>query len=88
MGVECILEPSRQMETVQIVLDKSLLQATDRAARRLKLSRSALVREALREHLKRIEVRNNEELDRKGYARQPQARDESPLWEAEAAWPG
>jgi metal-responsive CopG/Arc/MetJ family transcriptional regulator len=75
------------METVQIVLDKSLLQATDRAARRLKLNRSALVREALREHLKRIEVRNNEERDREGYVRQPQARDESPLWEAEAAWP-
>jgi metal-responsive CopG/Arc/MetJ family transcriptional regulator len=88
MGVECILEQSRQMETVQIVLDKSLLQATDRAARRLKLNRSALVREALREHLKRIEVRNNEERDREGYARQPQARDESSLWEPEAAWPG
>ena len=88
MGVECILEQSRLMETVQIVLDKSLLQATDRAARRLKLNRSALVREALREHLKRIEVRNDEERDREGYERQPQARDESPRWEAAAAWPG
>jgi len=83
----CILEQSRHMETVRIVLDRSLLQATDRAARRLKRNRSALVREALREHLKRIEVRNNEERDREGYARQPQARDESPLWEAEVAWP-
>ena len=83
----CILEQSRHMETVRIVLDRSLLQATDRAARRLKLNRSALVREALREHLKRIEVRNNEERDREGYARQPQGRDESPRWEAEAAWP-
>ena len=52
------------METVQIVLDKSLLQATDRAARRLKLNRSALVREALREHLKMLEVRTSEERDR------------------------
>ncbi len=76
------------METVQIVLDKSLLQATDRAARRLKLSRSSLVREALREYLERTEVRNNEERDREGYARRPQARYESRLWEAEAAWPG
>ena len=75
------------METIQIVLDKSLLQATDRAARRMKRNRSALVREALREHLKRLEVRSSEELDREGYARQPQARDESALWEAEAAWP-
>ncbi len=75
------------METVQIVLDKSLLQATDRAARRLKRNRSALVREALREHLKRLEARASEERDRAGYARQPQACDESTLWEEEAAWP-
>ena len=40
------------METIQIVLDKGLLQATDRAARRMKRNRSALVREALREHLR------------------------------------
>ena len=45
------------METIQIVLDKGLLQATDRAARRMKRNRSALVREALREHLERLEVR-------------------------------
>jgi len=76
------------METVQIVLDKSLLQATDRAARRMKRNRSALVREALREHLKRLEVRSSEERDRAGYSRQPQVRDESAVWEAEAAWPG
>jgi metal-responsive CopG/Arc/MetJ family transcriptional regulator len=54
------------METVQIVLDKRLLQATDRAARRLKRNRSALVREALREHLRRLEVRTREERDREG----------------------
>ena len=75
------------MKAVQIVLDKSLLQATDRAARRLKRNRSALVREALREHLQRLEIRASEERDRAGYARQPQTRDESALWEAEAAWP-
>ena len=81
------MEQSPHMETIQIVLDKGLLQATDRAARRMKRNRSALVREALREHLKRLEVRSSEERDREGYARQPQTRDESALWEAEAAWP-
>jgi metal-responsive CopG/Arc/MetJ family transcriptional regulator len=39
------------METIQIVLDKNLLQAADQAARRTKQNRSALVREALRKHL-------------------------------------
>jgi metal-responsive CopG/Arc/MetJ family transcriptional regulator len=75
------------METIQIVLDKTLLQATDRAARRMKRNRSALVREALREHLKRLEIRSSEERDREGYSRLPQARDESAIGEAEAAWP-
>jgi metal-responsive CopG/Arc/MetJ family transcriptional regulator len=75
------------METVQIVLDKKLLHATDQAARRNKLNRSALVREALREHLRRLEVRACEQRDRDGYSKQPQTHEESHLWEAEGAWP-
>jgi len=75
------------METVQIVLDKKLLQATDKAARRTKRNRSALVRDALREHLRRLEVRAMEEDDRAGYSGKRQARDHSQDWEAEAAWP-
>ncbi len=75
------------MGRVQIVLDRSLLQATDRAARRMKWNRAALVREALREYLKRLEVHAGEERDREGYWRQPEGRAESSLWEVEAAWP-
>lgn len=75
------------METIQIVLDKQLLHAADRAARKLKANRSALVREALREHLRRLEIRAKEERDREGYAKMPQAPDEWEPWEAEAAWP-
>lgn len=75
------------METVQIVLDRKLLQATDRAARRTKRNRSALVRDALREHLQRLELRAKEEREREGYLRQPQNLDEVRLWESKAAWP-
>jgi len=75
------------METVQVVLDKKLLIATDRAARRLKRNRSALVRDALREHLKRLEIHGREESDRIGYARQPVNLTEVSQWEAEASWP-
>jgi predicted transcriptional regulator len=75
------------MEIVQIVLDKKLLRATDQAARRTKRNRSALVRDALREHLRRLQVRNMEQRDREGYSRQPRGDDERMLWEAEAAWP-
>jgi metal-responsive CopG/Arc/MetJ family transcriptional regulator len=74
------------MEAIQVVLDKKLLQATDRAARQTKRSRSALVRDALREYLLRLEIRAQEERDREGYSRQPSAREEPSVWEAEAAW--
>jgi len=75
------------MLTVQIVLDERLLRATDQAARREKKNRSALVRDALREHLRGLEVRASEERDRDGYARQSQARNEPFDWEAETVWP-
>lgn len=75
------------METIQIVLDKRLLRATDQAARRTKRNRSALVRDALREHLQRLEVRAREERDREGYFKHASASVESAGWEAEAVWP-
>ena len=85
--VEYTVEWSPHMETVQIVLDKSLLHAADRAARRTRQNRSALVRQALREHLRRLEVAAQEERDRQGYRKQPQPQDEALAWEREAAWP-
>ena len=75
------------MVTIQVVLEKKLLQATDRAARRMKRNRSALVRDALRNYLRSLEIRTKEQLDRAGYATQPQGADESWSGEAEAAWP-
>ena len=74
------------METIQIVLDKTLLQAADQAARKTKRNRSALVRDALREHLQRLDVQVKESRDREGYSKRPEAHEES-AWEAEAVWP-
>jgi len=75
------------METVQIVLDKELLQATDRVAKQTKRNRSALVRDALREHLRRIEIRAHEEQERAAYKAHPQDLDEARLWASVAVWP-
>ncbi|MFZ0321361.1 MAG: ribbon-helix-helix protein, CopG family [Candidatus Sulfotelmatobacter sp.] len=76
------------MQIVQVVLDKKLLQAADQAAKRTRRNRSALVRDALREHLRRLELRASEERDRQGYLRESQAADaEVRGWEAEAVWP-
>ena len=75
------------METIQIVIDTKLLEATDRAARRTKLNRSALVRAALREHLRNLKTRELEERDRRGYEARLDEGDESADWESEAQWP-
>jgi metal-responsive CopG/Arc/MetJ family transcriptional regulator len=75
------------MTTVQVVLDEELLRATDRAARHCKCNRSALVRAALREHLRRLRLTDWEEQERAAYARNPQDLQEIRDWEAEAVWP-
>lgn len=75
------------METIQVVLDKPLLKAADSAAKRQKVNRSALIRQALQEHLKRLHGMELEERDRRGYRARPQRIEEYRPWEEAAAWP-
>jgi metal-responsive CopG/Arc/MetJ family transcriptional regulator len=75
------------METIQVVLEEELLHAADRAARRLKVNRSALFREALRSHLAGLARRERERSDRAGYERQPDRGAAEAVWEKVAAWP-
>ena len=75
------------METIQVVLDTKLLKATDLAAKRHKVNRSALIREALQRHLKRMRELELEAQDRRGYLAQPQREEEFRVWEDAAAWP-
>ena len=73
------------MATIQVVLDKPLLQAADKRAKRAKQNRSALVRDALREHLRRLEIKEMEAHDRAEFLRLPDTDD--PGWEKVQAWP-
>ena len=75
------------METIQVVLEAELLRDTDGAAKRAKVNRSALVRRALREHLKRLEIQNLESRDRRGYQEHPDNPAEAADWEQGVAWP-
>jgi metal-responsive CopG/Arc/MetJ family transcriptional regulator len=75
------------METIQVVLDSKLLRATDQAARRAKLNRSALIRNAVHAHLKQLQIRDLEERDRRGYTGPLPKGHEAPDWESEAVWP-
>jgi metal-responsive CopG/Arc/MetJ family transcriptional regulator len=75
------------METIQVVLDQKLLKAADTAAKREKVNRSALIRQALEEHLKRLHMRDLDGRDRRGYHAKPQRKEEYMPWESTAAWP-
>lgn len=70
-----------------MTLDESLVREVDRAAKRLGTTRSAFTRNALREALKRIRVRELEKKHRDGYARQPVTPQELGVWEGEQVWP-
>lgn len=76
------------MSTIQVVLDEDLLRAADQAAEQVGVNRSALIRDALREHLRRLRVRRLEERDRAGYERYPDSPEDLAVWEEVAAWPG
>lgn len=75
------------LPTIQVVMEPSLLQAADRASRRLRVNRSAVIRDALRRYLKRLDALEKERRDREGYERRPQGRDELEAWDRTAAWP-
>ena len=75
------------METIQVVMEGGLLKAADRAARRLKVNRSALIRDAVREHLKRLHIRQLELQEREAYERIPDDPEEFAMWDKVATWP-
>lgn len=74
------------MRTIQMTLDDDLVQAVDRVAKKLRTSRSAFTRKALKEALVRFNTEQLERKHRQGYERYPVAKDEFSIWEAEQAW--
>jgi metal-responsive CopG/Arc/MetJ family transcriptional regulator len=74
------------MKTVQMTLDEGLVVAVDKAARRLKTTRSAFTRDALRMALARIHTSELERRHREGYARKPVGKREFGIWEGEQVW--
>ena len=74
------------MRTVQMTLEERLVTEVDRVARRLGTTRSAFTREALRDALRRLRVRELEQRHRDGYRSKPVGKDEFKVWEGEQAW--
>ena len=74
------------MKTVQMTLDDDLVADVDRVTRRLRTTRSAFTRQALRRALAREKEAELEERHRRGYARKPVADGEFSAWSKEQKW--
>ena len=73
------------MKRISVVLDAELLRGVDAAAKRARISRSALIRNALREHIRELHIQEMERRDREGYMRFPETPNRE--WEEVASWP-
>ena len=71
------------MKAIRVVLDSQLLKAADSAAKRHKVNRSALIRQALQRHLQHLRELELEERERRGYQAQPRRRRSSACGKAQ-----
>lgn len=74
------------MRTIQMTLDDNLVEAVDRIAKRLKTTRSAFTRAALREAINNLNVSKLEKKHKRGYKIHPVNRGEFSVWEGEQDW--
>ena len=74
------------MVTVQMTLDEKLVKRVDGLAHKLRTSRSAFAREALKEALRKHQMLELEEKHKNGYLRHPAKKGEFDIIEDEHAW--
>lgn len=70
-----------------MTLEADLVARVDRAARKLRTSRSGFTRQALRQALEHLAALEEERRHRKGYAARPVRRGEFDAWGTEQVWP-
>jgi len=71
------------MRTIQMTLDEDLVKKVDIIASELKTTRSAFTRDALREAVRKYNVRRLELKHRQGYMEHPVNLEEFSIWEDE-----
>lgn len=74
------------MRTIQMTLDDDLVDSVDRVVSELKTSRSAFTRQALKDAIAAVNIKQQEERHRKGYELHPATKDEFSVWESEQDW--
>jgi len=75
------------MKAIQVVFDEALLLRLDSDEEVKRLGRSAVLRRAAAEYLKRARSRRIAEMYRRGYSDGDAVATEFPAWAAEGAWP-
>ena len=74
------------MRTVQMTLDDDLVSAVDKIVRKLKTTRSAFARKALKDAIRQAKITMLEKKHKKGYERCPVGKTEFSVWESEQEW--
>lgn len=74
------------MVTVQMTLDEKLVKRVDSLAHKLRTSRSAFAREALKDAIKKYQTVELEKKHKAGYLGKPVAKGEFDIFEEEQAW--
>jgi metal-responsive CopG/Arc/MetJ family transcriptional regulator len=74
------------MRTIQMTLDDDLVEDVDRVVKRLKTTRSAFTRKALKEAIRQVNITMLEKKHKNGYERFPAGDTEFSVWESEQEW--
>jgi metal-responsive CopG/Arc/MetJ family transcriptional regulator len=74
------------MKTIQMTLDDELVATVDQVVKKLKTTRSAFARKALRNAIKQVNIEELERKHKKGYGQHPVDKAEFSVWESEQEW--
>jgi metal-responsive CopG/Arc/MetJ family transcriptional regulator len=74
------------MKTIQMTIEESLLEEIDLLVNQLDTTRSAFIRQALRESLQRQKIAEMERKHIEGYLRYPEQPEEFDLWDEVRDW--
>ena len=74
------------MRTIQMTLDDDLVAAVDTVVKKLKTTRSAFTRKALKDAIKQENIKVLEKKHKKGYGIYPADKTEFSVWESEQEW--
>ena len=84
--MENTLAVADAMKTIQMTLESELVERVDAQVERLGTTRSAFVREALKEALRCLDQKDSEDRHMEGYCRDPAKPGEFEVREADHAW--